>query len=60
MIKVYWTRSYPKHEDLMKMGLNPKAMMSGLRIRSESLFQHPDYKEFLVRGIPTNLLLLMI
>ena len=47
MIKVYWTRSYPKHEDLMKMGLNPKAMMSGLRIPApEPVLQHLNYKEF--------------
>ena len=47
MIKVYWTRSYPKHEDLMKMGLNPKAMMSGLRIPApQPLLEHLDYKEF--------------
>ena len=47
MIKVYWTRSYPKHEDLMKMGLNPKAMMSGLRIPApKPVLQHLNYKEF--------------
>ena len=47
MIKVYWTRSYPKHGDLMKMGLNPKAMMSALRIPApEPLLKHLNYQEF--------------
>ena len=46
MIKVYWTRSYPKHGDLMKMGLNPKAMMSALRIPApEPLLKHLNYQQ---------------
>lgn len=47
MIKVYWTRSYPRHKDLMKMGLSHKAMMSGLRIPApEPLLKHLDYQTF--------------
>ena len=47
MIKVYWTRSYPKHDDLRMLGLNPNAMMSGLRIPApEPLLQHLDYQTF--------------
>jgi|SRR6056300_127488 hypothetical protein len=47
MIKVYWTRSYPKHKDLQAMGLNPSSMMSGLRIPApEPLLKHLDYQTF--------------